>query len=120
MESLSVEAAGGVDLALVAAQHYRSLRAQGVTVRSPIDVLVASLLHRKRLRAAAPGPRTSTPSKLRAACVSGGIETTMRTNITIRPLAERELIQALTDLLHLACALLAAQEFMLQKESASR
>jgi predicted nucleic acid-binding protein len=56
MESLSVEAAGGVDVALAAAQHYRSLRAQGVTVRSPIDVLVASfcierdyaLLHRDR------------------------------------------------------------------------
>jgi len=44
----------------------------------------------------------------------------MRTNITIRPLAERELIQALADLLHLACALPSAQEFMLQKESASR
>lgn len=58
MESLSVEAAGGVDVALAAAQHYRSLRAQGVTVRSPIDVLVASfcierdyaLLHRDRDR----------------------------------------------------------------------
>ena len=56
MESLSVESAGGVDVALAAAQHYRSLRAQGVTVRSPIDVLVASfcierdyaLLHRDR------------------------------------------------------------------------
>jgi hypothetical protein len=44
----------------------------------------------------------------------------MRTNITIRLLAARDLIQALTNLLHRACALLAAQEFMLQKESASR
>lgn len=56
MESMSVEDAGGAEVALAAAQHYRSLRAQGVTVRSPIDVLVASfcierdyaLLHRDR------------------------------------------------------------------------
>ena len=56
METLSIEAAGGTELALAAAQHYRSLRAQGVTVRSPIDVLVAAfciendyaLLHRDR------------------------------------------------------------------------
>ena len=56
MESLSVEDTGGAALALVAAQHYRSLRAQGLTVRSSIDVLVASfciendyaLLHRDR------------------------------------------------------------------------
>ena len=56
MESLSVEDTGGAALALVAAQHYRSLRAQGLTVRSGIDVLVASfciendyaLLHRDR------------------------------------------------------------------------
>ncbi len=58
MESLRVEDTGGADLALMAAQHYRSLRAQGVTVRSGIDVLVASycierdyaLLHRDRDR----------------------------------------------------------------------
>ena len=56
LESLSVESTGGTALALVAAQHYRSLRAQGITVRSGIDVLVASfcierdyaLLHRDR------------------------------------------------------------------------
>ena len=56
MESLSVEDTGGAALALVAAQHYRSLRAQGLTMRSGIDVLVASfciendyaLLHRDR------------------------------------------------------------------------
>ena len=56
METLSVEAAGGAEVALAAAQHYRSLRAQGVTVRSPIDVLLAAfciendyaLLHRDR------------------------------------------------------------------------
>lgn len=56
MESLSIEAVGGARLALEAAQHYRSLRALGVTVRSSIDVLVATfcierdyaLLHRDR------------------------------------------------------------------------
>jgi predicted nucleic acid-binding protein len=56
MESLSVEVAGGFEAALEAAHHYRSLRAAGVTVRSGIDVLVASfcieqdyvLLHRDR------------------------------------------------------------------------
>ncbi len=56
MESLTIENAGGAALALAAAQHYRSLRAQGVTVRSSIDVLVATfciendyaLLHRDR------------------------------------------------------------------------
>lgn len=56
METLSIEAAGGIEVALAAAQHYRSLRAQGFTVRSPIDVLLAAfciendyaLLHRDR------------------------------------------------------------------------
>jgi predicted nucleic acid-binding protein len=56
MESLHVEDTGGAELALAAAQHYRSLRAQGITVRSAIDVLVAAfciehdyaLLHRDR------------------------------------------------------------------------
>jgi predicted nucleic acid-binding protein len=56
MESLDVESTGGADLALAAAQHYRSLRAQGITVRTGIDVLVAAfciendyaLLHRDR------------------------------------------------------------------------
>jgi predicted nucleic acid-binding protein len=56
MEGLHVESTGGADLALAAAQHYRSLRAQGITVRSGIDVLVAAfciendyaLLHRDR------------------------------------------------------------------------
>ena len=42
MEGLSVEAASSPTLAYTAAQHYRSLRAQGFTVRSPVDVLVAS------------------------------------------------------------------------------
>lgn len=42
MESLSIEATGGAELARTAAQHYRSLRAQGITVRSAIDVLVAT------------------------------------------------------------------------------
>jgi hypothetical protein len=56
MESLSIEDIGGGHLALEAAQHYRSLRASGITVRSAIDVLIASfciergyaLLHRDR------------------------------------------------------------------------
>lgn len=56
MASLNIEDTGGAELALAAAQHYRSLRAQGVTVRSSIDVLVATfciendyaLLHRDR------------------------------------------------------------------------
>ena len=56
METLSIEQAGGSALALAAAQHYRHLRAQGITVRSAVDVLVATfciendyaLLHRDR------------------------------------------------------------------------
>lgn len=56
MEGLEIETAGGADVALAAAQHFRSLRAQGVTVRGGIDVLVAAfcierdyaLLHRDR------------------------------------------------------------------------
>jgi predicted nucleic acid-binding protein len=42
MESLSIEDTGGARLALAAADHYRSLRRAGVTVRSAIDVLIAS------------------------------------------------------------------------------
>jgi len=45
---------GGIDNVLAAAEHYRSLRARGYTIASPIDVLLASycithdhlLLHR--------------------------------------------------------------------------
>lgn len=56
MEGLHVESTGGADLALAAVQHFRSLRSHGVTVRSAIDVLVATfciendyaLLHRDR------------------------------------------------------------------------
>ena len=56
MESLDVESTVDAGLALAAAQHYRSLRSQGITVRSGIDVLVATfciendyaLLHRDR------------------------------------------------------------------------
>ena len=56
MQTLDVETAGGAALALEAAHHYRSLRAAGVTVRNPIDVLIAAfciengyaLLHRDR------------------------------------------------------------------------
>ena len=54
METLHIETTGGVALAHAATQHYRSLRAQGITVASAIDVLLASfciendyaLLHR--------------------------------------------------------------------------
>jgi predicted nucleic acid-binding protein len=42
MESLSIETTGGAELALAAAQHYRSLRALGTTVRSALDVLLAT------------------------------------------------------------------------------
>jgi predicted nucleic acid-binding protein len=53
LELPSVEI-GGMDNALLATQHYRSLRAKGFTIKSPIDVLLASycithghtLLHR--------------------------------------------------------------------------
>ena len=56
LETLSIESIGGAEIALTAAQHYRQLRAQGITVRSAIDVLVATfciendyaLLHRDR------------------------------------------------------------------------
>ena len=56
MQTLSVESVGGNETVLAAAQHYRSLRGQGITVRSSIDVLVATfcierdyaLLHRDR------------------------------------------------------------------------
>jgi len=56
LESLEIEPAAGASLALEAARHYRSLRAAGVTVRSAIDVLIATfcierdylLLHRDR------------------------------------------------------------------------
>ena len=56
MESLGVEATGGTELALAAAQHDRCLRALGTTVRSALDVLLATfcierdyaLLHRDR------------------------------------------------------------------------
>ena len=42
LAALPVVQIGGEDEALRAAQHYRALRAQGYTVRSPIDVLLAS------------------------------------------------------------------------------
>ena len=54
METLDLESTGGAELALAAAQHYRALRSHGHTVRSSIDVLLATwciendyaLLHR--------------------------------------------------------------------------
>ncbi len=56
MEALSIEDTASHELAVIAAGHYRSLRAQGITVRSAVDVLIASfciendyaLLHRDR------------------------------------------------------------------------
>ena len=56
LESLSIEDTGGAELALAAAQHFRGLRAMGITTRSAVDVLVAAfciendyaLLHRDR------------------------------------------------------------------------
>jgi predicted nucleic acid-binding protein len=56
LDELDVEPLGGVELARTAAAHYRDLRRQGVTIRSGIDVLIASfciehdyaLLHRDR------------------------------------------------------------------------
>jgi len=52
--ALDIVEIGGLDNALLAAAHYSALRTQGYTVRSPIDVLLASycirhghmLLHR--------------------------------------------------------------------------
>jgi predicted nucleic acid-binding protein len=54
LESLGIEATGGAQWALDAAQHYRALRAQGFTLNSAVDVLLATwcieqdyaLLHR--------------------------------------------------------------------------
>ena len=56
METLSIEQVGGATLVLEAAQHYRSLRAMGYTIRNGVDVLIAafcidngySLLHKDR------------------------------------------------------------------------
>ena len=40
--TLSVESCGGEDVALAAAEHYRHLRARGITVHSSIDVMIAA------------------------------------------------------------------------------
>lgn len=42
LEALPVVDIGGETHVLAAADHYRALRSQGITVRSPIDVLLAS------------------------------------------------------------------------------
>lgn len=42
LAALPVVEIGGADNALAAAEHYRALCSQGVTIRSPIDVLLAS------------------------------------------------------------------------------
>ena len=40
--TLSVELCGSEDIALAAAEHYRHLRARGITVRSSIGVMIAA------------------------------------------------------------------------------
>jgi predicted nucleic acid-binding protein len=40
--TLCIEPCGGEELALAAAEHYRQLRARGITVRSSIDMMVAA------------------------------------------------------------------------------
>jgi predicted nucleic acid-binding protein len=42
LQTLSVESCCDADVALAAAEHYRHLRARGITVRSAIDVLIAA------------------------------------------------------------------------------
>lgn len=42
LQSLHIEPCGGEDVALAAAEHYRHLRARGITVRSSIDVMIAA------------------------------------------------------------------------------
>ena len=42
LDSLGVEVCGGEALALAAAQHYRGLRAIGITVRGSVDALIAA------------------------------------------------------------------------------
>lgn len=42
LAALPVVAIGGETNALAAAEHYRALRSQGITIQSPIDVLLAS------------------------------------------------------------------------------
>jgi predicted nucleic acid-binding protein len=42
LQTLSIEPCGGEDVALAAVEHYRHLRARGITVRSAIDVVIAA------------------------------------------------------------------------------
>lgn len=51
LEQFEIFSTGGVALAVTAAQHYQTLRLQGVTVRKTIDCLIASfcLLHNHHL-----------------------------------------------------------------------
>lgn len=42
MRAFFVPSAGGKDVAMAAVAHYRALRAEGVTVRSGLDVLIAA------------------------------------------------------------------------------
>jgi len=51
LEQFEIFPTGGIALAVTAAQHYQTLRLQGVTIRKTIDCLIASfcLLHRHAL-----------------------------------------------------------------------
>ena len=42
LRDFEIHAAGGLDVAVLAARHYRSLRARGRTVRRTIDCLIAA------------------------------------------------------------------------------
>ena len=42
LQTLSVEPCSGEDLADAAAEHYRQLRARGITIRSSIDVMIGA------------------------------------------------------------------------------
>ena len=42
LQTLSVETCGGESIALAAAEHYRDLRARGITIHSAIDVMIAA------------------------------------------------------------------------------
>lgn len=42
LQTLSVEACGGESIAVAAAEHYRDLRARGITIHSAIDVMIAA------------------------------------------------------------------------------
>lgn len=51
LEQFEIFSTGGIPLAVTAAQHYQTLRSQGVTIRKTIDCLIATfcLLHSHHL-----------------------------------------------------------------------